>query len=97
MIAAHQLTSGALVACSLLGGRAVAPLGQIAQLLSRLTATRTAYRQLDAMMAMPVEGGEGEPLRPSASRAGSSSAMCLPLSRRCRKGAERGQFHDPPR
>jgi ATP-binding cassette, subfamily C, bacterial LapB len=65
MIAAHQLTSGALVACSLLGGRAVAPLGQIAQLLSRLTATRTAYRQLDAMMAMPVEGGEGEPLRPS--------------------------------
>jgi ATP-binding cassette, subfamily C, bacterial LapB len=58
MIAAHQLTSGALVACSLLGGRAVAPLGQIAQLLSRLTATRTAYRQLDAMMAMPVEGGE---------------------------------------
>ncbi|WP_206244919.1 type I secretion system permease/ATPase [Novosphingobium terrae] len=65
MIAAHQLTSGALIACSLLGGRAVAPLGQIAQLLSRLTATRTAYRQLDAMMAMPVEGGEGEPLRPA--------------------------------
>lgn len=68
MIAEHRLTSGALIACSLLGGRAVAPLGQIAQLLSRLTATRTAYRQLDAMMALPVEGGEGgggEPLRPA--------------------------------
>lgn len=66
LIAEHQLTSGGLIACSLLAGRAVAPLGQIAQLLSRLTATRTAYRQLDGMMTRPLEGPAGDALRPAA-------------------------------
>ncbi len=62
MIEARELTMGGLIACSILAGRAVAPLGQIAGLLSRLTATRTAYRQLDALMRTPTEGPEGEPL-----------------------------------
>ena len=66
LIAVRDLTTGGLIACSLLAGRAVAPLGTIAQLLSRLTATRTAYRQLDTMMARPLEGPAGTPLRPSA-------------------------------
>ena len=66
MIASRSLTTGGLIACSLLAGRAVAPLGQIAQLLSRLTAMRTAYRQLDGMMARPLEGPAGIPLRPAA-------------------------------
>lgn len=66
LIAEHDMTQGALIACSLLGGRAVAPLGQIAQLLSRLTATRSAYRQLDGLMGTPVEGPAGTPLRPAA-------------------------------
>ena len=57
MIATQSLTMGGLIACSILGGRAVAPLAQIANLLSRLTATRTAYRQLNRFMEMPVEGG----------------------------------------
>lgn len=57
MIAHQNLTMGGLIACSILSGRAVAPLAQIAQLLSRLTATRTAYRQLDGFMDMPVESG----------------------------------------
>jgi ATP-binding cassette subfamily C protein LapB len=56
MIGAHELTMGGLIACSMLGSRAVAPLGQIAQLLSRMTGTRTAYRQLDALMETPTEG-----------------------------------------
>jgi ATP-binding cassette, subfamily C, bacterial LapB len=61
-IASQDLTMGGLIACSILGGRAVAPLGQIAQLLSRMTATRTAYRQLNGLMKSPSEGPEGEPL-----------------------------------
>ena len=59
LIESHRLTTGALVACSILGGRAVAPLGQIAQLLSRIAMTRVAYRQIDEMMEMPSEGPAG--------------------------------------
>jgi len=63
MIGARELTAGALVACSLLAGRAIAPLAQISQLLSRLSSTRTAYRQIDEMMARPIEGPTGEGIR----------------------------------
>ncbi len=57
MIATQSLTMGGLIACSILSGRAVAPLAQIATLLSRLTMTRTSYRQLDKFMETAVEGG----------------------------------------
>lgn len=63
MIAENRITMGALIACSILAGRAIAPLAQISQLLTRMTATRTAYRQINAMMAMPPEGPEGEALK----------------------------------
>ncbi len=59
MIADRDLTTGGLVACSILSGRAVQPLATIAQLLSRLSATRTAYAQLNGMMQMPPEGPIG--------------------------------------
>ena len=62
LIASQDLTMGGLIACSILAGRAVAPLGQIAQLLSRMTATRTAYRQLNGLMKAARKGPEGEPL-----------------------------------
>jgi ATP-binding cassette subfamily C protein LapB len=54
---------GGLIACSILAGRAIAPLAQISQLLSRITMTRTAYRQINAMMELPPEGPEGEALK----------------------------------
>jgi ATP-binding cassette subfamily C protein LapB len=63
MIAEQTLTMGGLIACSILAGRAIAPLAQISQLLSRLTSTRTAYRQINEMMQMPTEGPEGEALK----------------------------------
>jgi ATP-binding cassette subfamily C protein LapB len=63
LIATQDLTMGGLIACSILAGRAVAPLAQISQLLSRMTSTRTAYRQLNEMMNMPPEGPEGEGLK----------------------------------
>ena len=66
LIADHELTTGGLIACSILSGRAVAPLAQIAQLLSRLTATRTAYRQVDALMGVPAEGPASGALKPAS-------------------------------
>jgi ATP-binding cassette subfamily C protein LapB len=63
LIATQDLTMGGLIACSILGGRAVAPLAQISQLLSRMTSTRTAYRQLNDMMNLPPEGPVGEGLK----------------------------------
>lgn len=63
LIASRELTSGGLIACSLLAGRAIAPLATISQLLARLSATRTAYRQINSMMEQPSEGPAGEPLR----------------------------------
>jgi ATP-binding cassette subfamily C protein LapB len=64
MIATRDLTTGGLVACSILSGRAVQPLGTIAQLMSRLSSTKTAYRQLNAMMQSPSEGPLANPLVP---------------------------------
>ena len=58
LIQAGHLTTGGLIACSILSSRAIAPLTQISQLLSRLEATRTAYRQLQPMMEQPLEGPE---------------------------------------
>jgi len=58
-IANQTLTLGGLIACSILAGRVVAPLGTIAQLLSRINATRTAYRQINKFMTQPVEGPSG--------------------------------------
>jgi ATP-binding cassette subfamily C protein LapB len=63
MIADLEMTMGGLIACSILAGRAVAPLAQISQLLSRMTSTRTAYRQLNELMQQPAEGPEGEALK----------------------------------
>jgi ATP-binding cassette subfamily C protein LapB len=51
------------VGCSILSGRAVAPLGAIAQLLTRINAARTAYGQINRMMEQPPEGPAGEGLR----------------------------------
>ncbi|MBX9797082.1 ATP-binding cassette domain-containing protein [Sphingomonas sp.] len=56
------LTVGALTACSILSSRAISPLGQIALLASRLSATRTAYAQISALMEQPVEGPAGQGL-----------------------------------
>jgi ATP-binding cassette subfamily C protein LapB len=58
MIQSQSLSLGGLIACSILSGRCVAPLGQIASLLSRITMTRTAYRQINEVMQVPSEGPE---------------------------------------
>lgn len=65
MIASRDLTTGGLIACSILSGRAVQPLATIAQLLSRLSATRTAYNQINGLMGMPPEGPLSGALSPA--------------------------------
>ena len=50
LIAKGGLSMGGLVAVSILAGRAVSPLSQIANLLTRITHTRTAYAHLDRLM-----------------------------------------------
>ncbi len=57
---ADGLTSmGALVASVMLTGRALAPLGQLSQTLTRFNQARSAYRNLDAMMQADSERPSG--------------------------------------
>ncbi|WP_102225782.1 type I secretion system permease/ATPase [Acidimangrovimonas sediminis] len=50
-----HMTVGALIACSLLSGRGLRPMGQVAGLLARWQGVRAALEVLDNIMAMPVE------------------------------------------
>lgn len=50
MVADGALSSGALIAASILSGRCVAPLGQVAQLLTRIATVRASHARLDAFM-----------------------------------------------
>ena len=59
-IAAGELTVGALVACTIIGSRAMAPLGQVAALLTRFHQSKTSLETLNNIMAMPVERPEGK-------------------------------------
>lgn len=55
LIADGKLTVGGLIACSIISGRALAPLSQIAGLLTRYQQARAALRTLNKIMAMAVE------------------------------------------
>ncbi len=52
------MTVGALVACTIIAGRAMAPLGQVAGLLTRYHQAKMAYETLNRVMAMPLERGD---------------------------------------
>ncbi len=54
-IAAGRLTMGALIAATILTGRALAPLGQIAALIVRVNQSMVALRALDKLMKAPRE------------------------------------------
>lgn len=59
-ISEGELTTGALVACTLLTGRAMAPIGQIAALLTRYHQARASLDSLSRLMALPVEREAGK-------------------------------------
>jgi len=55
LISNHEMTMGALIACVLLTGRSIAPMGQVANLLANFHQTRTALDALNKIMDLPVE------------------------------------------
>ncbi len=55
LVADGELTVGGLIACVILTGRGLAPIGQLAQLLTRLNQARTSLKALDMLMKQPVE------------------------------------------
>jgi ATP-binding cassette, subfamily C, bacterial LapB len=61
-IAAGNITTGALIACSILSGRALAPLSQVAGLLTRYNQSMQALRALDRVMKSPLERPPGHAL-----------------------------------
>ncbi len=55
LISNGDLTMGGLIACTILTGRAVAPMGQIAGLLIRYYQSKTSLDSLNQVMALPIE------------------------------------------
>lgn len=60
LIMEGQTSMGALVASVMLTGRALAPLGQLAQTLTRVNQARSAYRNLNALMRAESERPSGK-------------------------------------
>ena len=60
MIIDKELTVGALIACTILTGRAMAPLMQVATVLTRFNFSMTALKTLDKVMQLPVERPRGK-------------------------------------
>ncbi|MFN3826458.1 MAG: type I secretion system permease/ATPase [Micavibrio sp.] len=60
MITEGHMSMGALIACVMLTSRAMAPLTQVAGLLSRMNQSRESLRQLDDLMKKPVERPAGK-------------------------------------
>ena len=59
-ISEGELTTGGLIACTILTGRALAPVAQVASLLTRYHQSRTALESIDRMMSLPVERDAGK-------------------------------------
>ena len=62
MVAAGNLTTGGLIAATMLAGRAMQPLGQVAALVARLHQARIAFRLLDGIVKAPQEREDGAAL-----------------------------------
>ncbi len=59
LVGAGTISMGAMIACVILTGRALAPLAQLAQTMTRINQARTSYRALDQLMNMPSERPAG--------------------------------------
>ncbi len=59
-ISEGELTTGGLIACTILTGRALAPVAQVASLLTRYHQSRTSLSSLTRMMSLPVEREPGK-------------------------------------
>ena len=59
-ISEGDLTTGGLIACTILTGRALAPVSQVASLLTRYHQARASLDSLNKMMSLPVEREPGK-------------------------------------
>ena len=59
-IADHNISTGALIACSLLVSRAMAPFSQIAALTTRYYQVTSALKGIGSLMEMPLERPKGK-------------------------------------
>jgi ATP-binding cassette subfamily C protein LapB len=55
LIADGELSLGGLIACTILTGRALAPLAQVAATMSRYQQARVSFKSTDTLMALPLE------------------------------------------
>jgi ATP-binding cassette subfamily C protein LapB len=55
LVADKMMMPGTLIACVLLAGRAITPMGQVAGLVNKYHHMKSAYRNLDLIMGLPVE------------------------------------------
>ena len=60
LIGEKMLSMGALIAVVIISSRAIAPMGQVASLLSTFHHTKVSYKALDDIMNMPVEHPQGK-------------------------------------
>lgn len=60
MVIAGDITTGALVASSILGSRMMAPVSQVTALLSRFQQSRVAIGSLNQIMSLPVDRPDAE-------------------------------------
>ncbi|GGB83044.1 ABC transporter [Marinobacterium zhoushanense] len=60
LIMEQELSLGALIACNILVGRAIAPTAQMASLIIQYEQSAKALKTLDEIMALPVEREEGK-------------------------------------
>lgn len=60
LIIAGSMSVGALVACYMLGSRIMAPLGQVASLITRYQQARLTMSSTDALMGLPQERAPGQ-------------------------------------
>jgi ATP-binding cassette subfamily C protein LapB len=59
-ISEGDLTTGGLIACTILTGRALAPVAQVASLLTRYHQARASLDSLNRMMSLPIEHEPGK-------------------------------------
>lgn len=60
MVIGGDITTGALVATSMLASRMMAPMGQVSHLLGRYQHAKVAAQSLDQIMALPVDNPDAE-------------------------------------
>ena len=60
IVSTGEFGFGAIIACTILSGKALLPFAQLAQLLSRFNQILTGYKSLDNLMKQPSEHQDGQ-------------------------------------